>query len=247
MKVPFAFLTGFVLSLTASIGRICICGAALVMGPALASAATITVGTPTTFGSNAGPFGLPENSWGPQFQQLYASSAFFGGGTITSIGFDYSSGNTSMQPATYTLSLSTTTNSIATGIGPATYIMGSNTTVVYQGAGVSDVGGSFTFNLSNDFTYNPASGNLLLTVTATPVVPAAAALFLKGQQNSDPTMSEIYGTTTTNGQVVMAFNNGLVTNFGITPVRAALPLFATGLGGLGLLGWRRKRKAQAVA
>jgi hypothetical protein len=32
-----------------------------------------------------------------------------------------------------------------------------------------------------------------------------------------------------------------------TPVPAALPLFATGIGGLGLLGWRRKRKAQAVA
>jgi hypothetical protein len=31
-----------------------------------------------------------------------------------------------------------------------------------------------------------------------------------------------------------------------TPVPAALPLFATGLGGLGLLGWRRKRKAQAA-
>jgi outer membrane lipase/esterase len=31
------------------------------------------------------------------------------------------------------------------------------------------------------------------------------------------------------------------------PVPAALPLFATGLGALGLLGWRRKRKAQAVA
>jgi hypothetical protein len=28
-----------------------------------------------------------------------------------------------------------------------------------------------------------------------------------------------------------------------TPVPAALPLFATGLGALGLLGWRRKRKA----
>jgi hypothetical protein len=26
-----------------------------------------------------------------------------------------------------------------------------------------------------------------------------------------------------------------------TPLPAALPLFATGLGGLGLLGWRRKR------
>jgi hypothetical protein len=33
----------------------------------------------------------------------------------------------------------------------------------------------------------------------------------------------------------------------ITPTPAALPLFATGLAGLGLLGWRRKRKAQAVA
>jgi outer membrane lipase/esterase len=29
----------------------------------------------------------------------------------------------------------------------------------------------------------------------------------------------------------------------VTPVPAALPLFATGLGALGLLGWRRKRKA----
>jgi hypothetical protein len=33
----------------------------------------------------------------------------------------------------------------------------------------------------------------------------------------------------------------------VTPLPAALPLFATGLGGLGLLGWRRKRRAQAVA
>jgi hypothetical protein len=30
------------------------------------------------------------------------------------------------------------------------------------------------------------------------------------------------------------------------PLPAALPLFATGLGALGLLGWRRKRKAQAI-
>ena len=31
-----------------------------------------------------------------------------------------------------------------------------------------------------------------------------------------------------------------------TPLPAALPLFASGLGALGLLGWRRKRKAQAA-
>jgi hypothetical protein len=31
-----------------------------------------------------------------------------------------------------------------------------------------------------------------------------------------------------------------------TPLPATLPLFATGIGALGLLGWRRKRKAQAA-
>ena len=31
-----------------------------------------------------------------------------------------------------------------------------------------------------------------------------------------------------------------------TPLPAALPLFATGLGAMGLLGWRRKRKHVAV-
>ena len=32
-----------------------------------------------------------------------------------------------------------------------------------------------------------------------------------------------------------------------TPLPATLPLFATGLAALGLLGWRRKRKAAALA
>jgi hypothetical protein len=34
--------------------------------------------------------------------------------------------------------------------------------------------------------------------------------------------------------------------FQATPIPAALPLFATGLGGLGLLGWRRKRNNSAA-
>lgn len=33
----------------------------------------------------------------------------------------------------------------------------------------------------------------------------------------------------------------------VTPIPPALPLFATGLGALGLLGWSRKRKAAALA
>jgi hypothetical protein len=48
-----------------------------------------------------------------------------------------------------------------------------------------------------------------------------------------------------------AFNDGGPGNPGFegiagTPLPAALPLFATGLGALGLLGWRRKRKNVAA-
>jgi hypothetical protein len=40
---------------------------------------------------------------------------------------------------------------------------------------------------------------------------------------------------------------GQMTITAITPLPGALPLFATGLGALSLLGWRRKKKATALA
>jgi hypothetical protein len=47
------------------------------------------------------------------------------------------------------------------------------------------------------------------------------------------------------------FSTEIADPFGIevtaTPLPAALPLFATSLGGLGLFGWLKKRKAQALA
>ena len=47
-----------------------------------------------------------------------------------------------------------------------------------------------------------------------------------------------------NAQIVVNFQDTTVT---ATPLPATLPLFATGLGALGLLGWRRKKKAAAPA
>jgi hypothetical protein len=41
-------------------------------------------------------------------------------------------------------------------------------------------------------------------------------------------------------------SGGSVVAVSAVPLPAALPLFASGLGALGLLGWRRKRKAQAA-
>ena len=51
-------------------------------------------------------------------------------------------------------------------------------------------------------------------------------------------------TSPTSGQHYGSF---LVRDVAATPIPATLPLFATGLGAFGLLGWRRKRKAAALA
>ena len=51
----------------------------------------------------------------------------------------------------------------------------------------------------------------------------------------------VTGTATPQGVSTDITTSSVVT----TPLPAALPLFATGLGSLGLLGWRRKRKAAA--
>jgi len=57
-------------------------------------------------------------------------------------------------------------------------------------------------------------------------------------------------STTLSFDEVIGGNNGGVLLDAIevtsTPIPAALPLFATGLGVLGLLAWRRKRKADVV-
>jgi len=45
----------------------------------------------------------------------------------------------------------------------------------------------------------------------------------------------------------LSFTFTPVSDVANTPLPATLPLFATGLGVLGLFGWRRKRKAQAAA
>jgi hypothetical protein len=56
-------------------------------------------------------------------------------------------------------------------------------------------------------------------------------------------ISGVYTTTASNGDFVQL----TIPSASTVPLPAGLPLFATGLGALGLLGWRRKRKASALA
>jgi hypothetical protein len=56
------------------------------------------------------------------------------------------------------------------------------------------------------------------------------------------------GTTILQDGTLAAFDIiGDITAASATPLPAALPLFASGLGGLGFLGWRRKKKTAIAA
>jgi hypothetical protein len=103
------------------------------------------------------------------------------------------------------------------------YIFGAPTTgnfngLVANGGNLGSTDGSFTFVPTHDFTG---------TVT-----------FLVEGSLTNP-VSSSFTNTVTDSIVVTGPTSA-------TPLPAALPLFATGIGGLGLLGWRRKRKARAV-
>ena len=117
---------------------------------------------------------------------------------------------------------------------------------------------SIEFDLKKPFHFNPAIGNLLLDVVNNSTISGFGDM--DGVYNGTAFSSAV--TTNNPGAPGGAPELGLTTGFNetspdgfinyvavptITPLPAALPLFATGLGGLGLLGWRWKRKARAGA
>jgi hypothetical protein len=110
-------------------------------------------------------------------------------------------------------------------------------------------GGSFTetFGAGKLFGTSSGSGTASGTGTATLtldfVFTGGTGLFAGATGNAKAT-----GTITQTSPTTESITNGSYTGTleVVTPLPAALPLFATGLGALGLLGWRRKRKAAAA-
>ena len=91
-------------------------------------------------------------------------------------------------------------------------------------------------------------------------VPGAVGTAVNGINNAGQIVGEYFTSPNTGtylfgindaGQIVGGIGDGSPTGQSfiaeptVTPLPAALPLFATGLGALGLLGWRRKRKQVA--
>jgi hypothetical protein len=140
------------------------------------------------------------------------------------------------------------------GISPVDPWTGSFT-VTFDPTGGFQEGGldAFSSNLPasyDTFTfqyYGPQIGELCLLDSSTLCVNTA------GENNA----VVVFFVTASGGlsfdgalvSTTSATRNALTTSGTVTqtPIPATLPLFATGIGGLGLLGWRRRRKARAAA
>jgi len=111
-------------------------------------------------------------------------------------------------------------------------------------------GGSFTETFAKGTLFGTSNGN----GTASGLGTATFTLDFvftggTGQFAGDTGEATVTGTitrTSATTESITGTYTGTLT--AATPLPAALPLFATGLGALGLLGWRRKRKnAAAIA
>ena len=149
-----------------------------------------------------------------------------------------------LDPALQTLQLNVTfsnltSNDVAAHIhccAPAGVNVGVATTVpAFPGFPPGVTSGNYSsvvFDLTQPLIYNPAF------VTAQGGLAQAEAALITGMQ-AGLTYLNIHTGNFQGGEI-----RGQLAE---TPLPAALPLFATGLGALGLLGWRRKKKAAALA
>jgi hypothetical protein len=183
--------------------------------------------------------------------------------TITSPGFDNISsitftqgtgsgtgvyaGSTSVAKSPFTLGTFSSTPACSSASSCAEYFAvqpGGTITITFNSAqtsldilwGTVDVATGYnlvTTNASTPQTIDGATINSLLGNPSTGTVDAAV---------------EVTGLNSFTSVTFQDKTNNAAFEFDIgqTPLPAAMPLFATGLGAMGLLGWRRKRKNAAV-
>jgi hypothetical protein len=114
---------------------------------------------------------------------------------------------------------------------------------------LGDDGGSINltplFNLPAPFSDSKGScPTILNSGTSCSLAGFALNTTVAGTFDYDLTLNFTYTTATGATEIVQGT---MVLDATVTPLPAALPLFAAGLGALGLLGWRRKQTARSVA
>jgi len=239
MKLSVLFMLSAALSAVANAGI-------------LATELSTTVGQPAMRNTgNCDPFGCPQFFGLTTYQQIYASAAFSSPMAIDDITFFDSSVNNGGQPAggLYTLSLSYSSrplsgldltnpgNDISTGLD-----------VFFSGTLPALSSGELSFS-GSPFLYNPAAGNLLLTVTVSNPSDNSTPLYLDQSSSKSQTTNAYFGSYL--GQPVSGGNNvgGLVTRFSYAAHGTTVPepgswlLLVSGLmAGVAVRVWRRGRR-----
>ncbi len=216
----------------------------------------LVVGDPPMLGTgNCDPFGCPGFFGLTTYQQVYLSSAFPGeisisglsfyeglhnGGTPAGGNFTLSFSYSSDAPGD--LSLSNPNNNISTG--DESFFAGALPSLTRQGLQ------NVLIITGTPFVYNPADGNLLVTVSVTGAKDQSPVLYLEqaacGPTTVCPpgsslvTSNAYFGSKSNGGNTV----GGLITGFDYTTVTSSVPepgSLLLMLGGAGLILYRRRR------
>lgn len=222
--------------------------AALLMaaGLPLISQASVTVGTGDPGTGNCYPFGC---AYGGEYQQVYSSTQFSGSMTIGALDFyntKFDSSATAMNTGTWTISLSTTSASV-NGLGtPGSANLGADNTLVFSGnlSQPWTFGDTLHIALSQAFTYNPASGNLLMDVEVSDPSAPGGYIFFDMQQNSGVMSREYHEGGTDGLGLVTTFESASVST---VPEPSVALLFVAGLGLVAGMSQRRRNATAAAA
>jgi hypothetical protein len=154
--------------------------------------------------------------------------------------FNIAAGSTIIQPAMGTSRLV----SIAGGAGPDGFGIFCQTNPCSSPGNFS---GTLLYNLDPNVLYSVQVG--VTATTGDSILPSVGSTLQSAEASLDPHIYldprfNIPGLTL---ELSQDLDNVVGTAAAATPLPAALPLFATGLGALGLLGWRRKKKSAALA
>jgi hypothetical protein len=222
-----------------------------------ANADTITVGSATTYGGNCLPFSCQGSH---EYQQIYSASAFgLGSLNLTAISFYVDpfaltvGGGTSLTTPSFDLSLSTTSKNVGgLNLNYANNIGVDSTTVFSGTISVTNAqpGQEIRLSFFDAFSYNPAHGNLLLTITSadgfTTQNFTSGSFYLQSENPSalsSRLTSTIYNLQQDNSALVTSFTTAVPE---ISPVPG--PIVGAGLPGIlmvivGFIGWQHRRRA----
>ncbi|WP_253717023.1 PEPxxWA-CTERM sorting domain-containing protein [Sphingomonas sp. AP4-R1] len=206
-------------------------------GLAMPAAATV-VGVADT--SSAFPFGPNAYLGGYYYQQIYSAASFSSATTIQNLTFYSSTPNGTANSGTYRFSLSTSTAAIPT-FDTSTTVPWTDPayTQDYEGTLGSIVDGKLQINLSTAFNYDPAAGNLLLTIYNPGLSSDGTAYFDADINNGITNMRYSAYPYDSNRGLVTGFNEGA----SAVPEPAS---WAMMIGGFGLVGAAMRRRRVSV-